>query len=72
MALVDPNIAMSYRGVEIPNQLAQYAQLAQIQNAQNQNRMANMQLQEYERARSEEEGLREKVYFSLVKLAVNM
>ena len=58
MALVDPSIAMSYRGVEIPNQLAQYAQLAQIQNAQNQNRMANMQLQEYERARTEEEGLR--------------
>jgi hypothetical protein len=58
MALVDPNIAMGYRGVEIPNQLAQYAQLSQIQNAQNQNRMANMQLDEYQRAREEEEGLR--------------
>jgi hypothetical protein len=49
---------MSYRGVEIPNQLAQYGQLAQIQNAQNQNRMANLQVQEYERAREEEEGTR--------------
>ena len=58
MALVDPNIAMGYRGVEIPNQLAQYAQVSAIQNAQNQNRMANMQMQEYERARTEEEGLR--------------
>lgn len=58
MALVDPNIAMSYRGVEIPNQLAQYGQLAQIQNAQNQNRMADLQVQEYERAREEEEGTR--------------
>ena len=58
MALVDPNIAMSYRGIEIPNQLAQYAQLSQIQNAQNQNRMANMQIDEYQRAREEEEGLR--------------
>jgi hypothetical protein len=58
MALVDPNIAMGYRGIEVPNQLAQYGQLAQIQNAQNQNRMANLQVQEYERARSEEEGTR--------------
>jgi hypothetical protein len=58
MALVDPNIAMSYRGVELPNQLAQYAQVSAIQNAQNQNRMADMQMREYERARGEEEGLR--------------
>jgi hypothetical protein len=58
MALVNPNIAMSYRGVEIPNQLAQYGQLAQIQSAQQQNRLADMQMQEYARARTEEEGLR--------------
>jgi hypothetical protein len=57
MAL-DPNIALSVRPLEVPNQLAQYAQLSQIQNVQNQNRMADMQLQEYERARAEEEGLR--------------
>ena len=57
MAL-DPNIALGVRQIELPNQLAQYAQLSQIQNAQNQNRMAEMQLQEYERARGEEEGLR--------------
>lgn len=58
MALVDPTIAMGYRGIEVPNQLAQYGQLAQIQNAQNQNQMANLQVQEYERAREEEEGTR--------------
>jgi hypothetical protein len=57
MAL-DPNIALGVRPLEVPNQLAQYAQLSQIQNVQNQNRMADMQLQEYERARGEEEGLR--------------
>lgn len=59
MAL-DPNIALGVRPLqlEMPNQLAQYAQISQIQNAQNQNRMAEMQLQEYERARGEEEGLR--------------
>jgi hypothetical protein len=58
MALVDPNIAMGYRGIELPNQLAQYGQIAQIQNAQNQNRLADAQMQEYERTRAEEEGLR--------------
>ena len=44
MALVDPNIAMGYRGIEVPNQLAQYGQLSQIQNAQNQNLLAQYQL----------------------------
>ena len=58
MALVDPSIAMSYRGVELPNQLAQYAQVQQIQNAQNQNRLAEAQMAEYQRAQAEEEGLR--------------
>ena len=58
MALVDPSIAMSYRGIELPNQLAQYGQVAQIQAAQNQNRLADLQMQEYERARAEEEGVR--------------
>ena len=58
MALVDPSIAMSYRGVELPNQLAQYAQVQQIQNAQNQNRLADAQMAEYQRAQAEEEGLR--------------
>ena len=50
MALVDPNIAMGYRGVEIPNQLAQYGQLAAIQNAQNQNALAQFQLSSAQRA----------------------
>jgi hypothetical protein len=50
MALVDPNIAMGYRGIEIPNQLAQYGQLAAIQNAQNQNALAQFQLSSAQRA----------------------
>ena len=54
MALVDPNIAMSYRGVEIPNQLAQYGQLAQIQNAQNQNSLAQYQLGAVQRAEAKD------------------
>lgn len=57
MALVDPNIAMSYRGVEIPNQLAQYGQLAQIQNAQNQNQLAQYQLSSAQRADEQQNNL---------------
>jgi len=67
MALVDPNIAMSYRGIELPNQLAQYGQMQQIQAAQRQNRLADAQMAEYERARAEEEGLRN--YLSSADLA---
>lgn len=54
MALVDPNIAMSYRGIEVPNQLAHYGQLAQIQNAQNQNQLAQYQLGAAQRAEAKD------------------
>jgi hypothetical protein len=59
MAL-DPNIALGVRPLqlEMPNQLAQYAQISQIQNAQQANRLHEMQMAEYERARLEEEGTR--------------
>jgi hypothetical protein len=53
MAL-DPNIALSYRGVELPNQLAQYAQLSAIQNAQNQNSLAQYQLGAAQRAEAKD------------------
>lgn len=43
MAL-DPNIALGVRGIEIANPLAQYGQVAAIQNAQNQNALAQFQL----------------------------
>ena len=59
MALVDPNIAMSYRGVELPNQLAQYGQVQQIQAAQNQNRMADLQMQEAQAMMQERNALRQ-------------
>jgi len=49
MAL-DPNIALGVRPIELPNQLAQYAQVQQIQNFQRQNELAN-------RAIEQEEGL---------------
>ena len=34
---IDPNISLGVRPLELPNPLAQYGQLAQIQNYQNQN-----------------------------------
>jgi hypothetical protein len=55
---VNPNIALSVKPVEIQNPLNAYAQMQQIQGAQQQNALAQMQMQEYQRARSEEEGLR--------------
>ena len=51
MALVNPNIAMSYRGVELPQQnaLADYAAVQQIQSGQRQGEVAQMQLEQMRR-----------------------
>ena len=51
MALVNPNIAMSYRGVEMPqqNMLADYAAIQQIQGSQRQGEVAQMQLEQMRR-----------------------
>lgn len=43
MAL-NPSISLGVKGLELANPLAQYGQLAQIQNAQNQNQLAQFQL----------------------------
>jgi hypothetical protein len=55
---IDPNIALGVRPIELPNQLAQYGMVSQIQNAQQANQLHQMQMAEYERARREEEGTR--------------
>ena len=49
MAL-DPNIALGVRGIEVANPLAQYAQISQLQSAQNQNALAQYQLSAAQRA----------------------
>lgn len=56
MALVNPNIAMSFRGVEMPQQnaLADYAAIQQIQGGQRQAEVSQMQL---DKMRREESGL---------------
>jgi len=48
MAL-NPNIALGVRGIEVPNPLAQYAQVAQLQSLQNQNQVSQMQLDQMRR-----------------------
>lgn len=55
---IDPNIALGVKPLELANPLAQYGMVSQIQHAQNQNRLADMQMQEYQRTRLEEEGAR--------------
>ena len=55
---INPSIALGVRPMEIANPLAQYGQLAQIQNAQNQNAMAQLQMREAEAAAQEKNMLR--------------
>ena len=55
---IDPNIALGVKPLEVANPINAYAQMAQLQSAQQQNALASMQMQEYQRARGEEEQLR--------------
>ena len=57
---INTNIAMGYRGVEIPQQnvLADYAAIQQIQGGRQAQELNALKMQEYERARTEEEGAR--------------
>ena len=48
MAL-NPSIALGVRPLEVPNQLAQYSQMAQLESAQNQNQVSQMQLAQMRR-----------------------
>ena len=43
---IDPSLAFAYKGIEVPNQLAQYAQAQQIQAGQRQAEISQMQLDE--------------------------
>jgi hypothetical protein len=50
---LNPSIALGVRPLEVPNQLAQYAQVAQIEGAQRQNEVARMQLEQLQQDRTE-------------------
>lgn len=65
---IDPSIALGVRSVELQNPLNALAQFSQIQGAQQANKLGQMQMTEYERARQEEEGLRN--YLAGADLAV--
>lgn len=56
---IDPNIALGVRSVELQNPLNALAQYSQIQNAQNQNAMAQFQMREAEAAAQEKNALRQ-------------
>lgn len=58
---INPAIALGVKGIELQDPLAQYGRVAAIQQAQQQNALANMQMQEYERARQEEQGIRNRL-----------
>lgn len=58
---INPNISLAVKGIELQDPLAQYGRVAAIQQAQQQNALANMQMQEYSRAREEEQGIRNRL-----------
>lgn len=56
---IDPNIALGVRPIEIANPLTQYGQIAQLQAAQNQNQLAQLQMREAEANAQERNALRQ-------------
>jgi hypothetical protein len=56
---IDPNIALGYRGVELPDPLAQYNQLTQIQNARQANQLNALKMQEAQATMEERNALRQ-------------
>lgn len=55
---IDPSIALQVKPLEVANPLNQYAQVAQLQSAQNQNALAQYQLGAAQRADADIEALR--------------
>jgi hypothetical protein len=55
---IDPNIALSYRGIELPDPIAQYGQIAQIQNARQTNQLNALKMQEAQATMEERNALR--------------
>jgi len=54
---LNPNIALQVRGLDVPNPLAQMAQVTQIQNALQQQRMGDIQMQNALREQQRAQGL---------------
>ena len=54
---LDPSIALGVRPLEVANPLTQYGQIAQLQNYQNQNALAQFQLGSAQRQESAQNAL---------------
>ena len=61
MATIDPNIALGVKPLQIENPMNQYAAMSQIQNAQNQNALAQYQLSSAKRA-EESQNIQNQLY----------
>lgn len=57
MATIDPSIALGVRPLQVENPMNQYATMSQIQNAQNQNALAQFQLASAKRAEESQNAL---------------
>jgi hypothetical protein len=57
MAQIDPSIAMGFRPIQIESPVNQMAAISQLQGAQQQQQMNALKMQEYQRARQEENEL---------------
>ena len=51
MALVDPNIALSYRGIQLQDPLEQYGRITNIQSAQQAQQMNALKMEDMQRER---------------------
>lgn len=58
---LNPNIALQVKGLEVPNPLAQMAQVTQIQSAMQQQKIAGMQIEQLEQDRREMLELQQKL-----------
>lgn len=56
---VDPSLSFAYKGIEVPNQLAQYTQLAQLQNMQQAGELNALKMQEMRALNEEKNALRQ-------------
>ena len=58
---LNPNISLAYKGIELQNPLDQYGKVMALQSAQQQNALAQRQMQEYDRSLQESEGIRNRL-----------
>ena len=68
MATIDPSIALGVKPLQLDNPMNAMAMYSQIQGAQQANQLNRLKMDEYERARTEEEGVRNALARGDIKL----